>query len=62
MNKECICKNDDVVKMAVMSHKQYFPNEPYQGVCPDCGDHFTEPKSQSISVLVTAPEAMQGDT
>ena len=56
MSEECICKDDDLVQMAVMAHDQH------QGVCPNCGRRFTEPKSQSISVLVTAPEAMQGDT
>ena len=49
MSKECNCETNDAVKAQ---------NE----VCPKCGQRWTENESRSISVLVTAPQAMQGDT
>ena len=56
MSEECNCKTSDVVRMALGAHNQH------KGVCPKCGQSWTENESSSISVLVTAPQAMQGDT
>lgn len=56
MSEECNCKTSDVIRMALRAHNQH------KGVCPKCGQSWTETESRSISVLVTAPQAMQGDT
>ena len=32
------------------------------GNCPDCGQSWTGSERRSTSIIVTAPEAIQGDT
>ncbi len=32
------------------------------GNCPDCGESWTGSERRSTSIVVTAPEAIQGDT
>ena len=56
MSKECNCKTNDLVRMAIKAHNQH------KGVCPKCGHSWTENESRSISVSVTAPEAASGGT
>lgn len=32
------------------------------GICPDCGQSWTGSERRSTSIIVTAPQAIQGDT
>ncbi len=50
MIKESDCRHEGVL------------DSQHDNICPRCGQSWTETESRSITVSVTAPKAMKGDT